>query len=64
MTVGELRKALEGGPDDLEVLRKDERFLVEVYEAVVVAVRIFGDDEHRLGIGEVADDGKLFFLID
>ena len=63
MTVGELRKAVEGVPDELEVLREDDSFLTEVRKASIASLRVFGNDEYRLGLGKVIAGGKAFFLI-
>ena len=63
MTVGELRTALEGVPDDLDVLREDDSFLTEVRKASIATIPVFGDDEYRLGLGKVIAAGKPFFLI-
>lgn len=64
MTVGELRKSLRDVPDDLEVLRKEGSYLAEVYKAAIAFVKVFGSRYSRLGIGKIAQSGKLFFVID
>ena len=64
MTVGELRKALEGVPDELQVLREDDSFfLTEVRKASIASLPMFGNDEYRLGLGKVIAGGSAFFLI-
>jgi hypothetical protein len=69
MTVGELRKALEGVPDDLVVIRVDEVFLREVDE-IRVSVVIEDDDHLGLGYelkdlpGRTEDEGAKYLVID
>jgi hypothetical protein len=63
MTAGELRMALEGIPDDLEVLQRDEDGLAEVHKAAIASVQAVSDDDFRLCVGKIADGAKAFFLI-
>jgi hypothetical protein len=64
MTVGELKKSLLDVPDEVDVLRKEDSYLTEVYEAVTAFVQVFGDRDPRMGVGKIAESGKLFFVID
>jgi hypothetical protein len=64
MTVRELRESLLDVPDELEVLRKEGIYVTEVYEAATAFVQVFGNRDPRVGIGKVAERGKLFFVID
>lgn len=60
MTVAELRAALDGVPDDLEVLRRDESFLTWVETASVA--RVF-DDGVTLGAGVIDEAGDPYFVV-
>lgn len=65
MTVGELRKALEGLPDDMIVSRKDEGAWWKAKCASVSSTKpLSADDFGDLDECDPGEPGTLTFLID
>lgn len=63
MTVGELRKALEGVADDLEVLIDHKGYLFDTYIEHTKIVHSIFSDEPPLGIGEYSNEVLTYFVI-
>lgn len=65
MTVAELRKALEGLPDDMEVLHSTDVGLDSIWETEVLSVAPYPEDTDHLGYGEedTSKASPLHFVI-
>ncbi|MGN6148813.1 MAG: hypothetical protein ACTHPD_09765 [Rhizomicrobium sp.] len=61
MTVAELRKALEGLPDDMLVLHSTDVGLDFVWQSQVISVSEYPEDTDHLGYGE-EDETKSYPL--